>query len=176
MKILESLLAIFSKMEKKETKEFERYLAYKNRNRLIKLYECFLQKEDVESISYSLKRKKLERDLRKNLKELLKLTKKFLVDREDTVNNMELNIFNIISFATHLEEKGMFKAALEQLELAEQLSNENSLYPQGYHASRKHAVLSWRQYPGDSEMFFEELRVKHDNYLDSMKEEMKQDI
>lgn len=169
MKITETLLLLFSKLEKKEAKEFERYLIYKNRKKLVEIFKCFLQKPDLESVNYALKRKKIDRNLRYNLNELLELVKKFWVDQEDNKStSKELKIFNIISFASNLHKKGMFEAALEQIRIAEQLSNENYLYQLAYHASRKLAILSWRQYPEDSEKFFEELRVKHENYLESM--------
>lgn len=169
MKITETLFVIFSKMDKKETKELERYLAYKNRKKLIELYKCFPQKENVDSVIYSIKRKKLERNLRYNLNELLELVKKFWVDQADNKSTSKVaKIFNMIFFSENLHKKGMFEDAIEQFKQAEQLSNENYLYPLSYHISRKLAILSWRQYPEDSEKYFEELRIKHDNYLGLM--------
>ncbi len=156
-------------MEKKERKDFERYLVYKNRKKLGDIYKCFLQNSEPESINYALKRKKIDRNIRYNLNELLELVKKFWVDKEDPKSTtMSSQIFNVINFAGNLHKRGMFEPALEQLRLAEQISNDNYAYPFAYYASKKRAVFSWMQFPEESERIFEELRVKQDAYLNSM--------
>lgn len=164
MKIQESLFILISKINKKEKKQFEQYLEYKNRKKLIALYKCFLNKEDLEAVNYTIKRKKLDRSLRFNLNELFDCLRKYLVDK-DTESTNGKKALNLTSFAKILQERGISEMAIEQIELAEKFANSSHMYELGLYSNRKSARWSAIQFPLNSEQIYKESKRRNESNL-----------
>lgn len=158
MKITQTLISLFSKIGKKETKEFEQYLIYKKRKKLLEIFSCFKSKKDVESIEASFKRKKINQNIRYNLNELLELVKRFWIDRDDEPIK-ELNVINQINFASLLHKKGLYSHAIDEIKAVEQLSSEYYLYQFAYLSNNKLAKWSKDLYPENAEQLAEQQKA-----------------
>jgi len=168
MKIQESLFTLISKINKKERKQFKHYLEYKNRKKLISLYQCFLEKEDVEAVNYTIQRKKLTRNLRFNLNELFYCLRKFLTETVPE-NTKGKKAINLIYFAKILQERGMSEMAIEQLDQVEKLASEAHNYELGIYSCRKRARWSAIQFPLDTETIYKEAKNKNESYIHLVK-------
>lgn len=155
-------------MSNSEIKRFQAYLLYKNRNKILTLFNVFVKYPNEEELSNQLKRRGLENNHRRNKGDLFNLLRHFWSDNIEN-EKPEVEINSLMSFANSIYEKGLISEAIQLIEKAEGIAKVNNLHHLFYHCNRIRTTMNLRYFPDRTEQLMQEYEIKQGYSINQIK-------